>query len=195
MHLLLNQLMQRILKNPTPAIPSTYSKEIRDIVGVSGPSLAWLLAAYGVAGLAAMGLLARPGDRHPKAAIVASLAGLTVVFAVLAVMGLRTPAAGGVVLAGVVAVVAWGATATAMPPMLQSAAMRHSPADPDGASGLYVAAFQIGIMAGSLIGGLLIEHGGKSVMLAASALLVAGALAGVLAGRDLFATAAVSSDE
>jgi len=168
---------------------------IRDIVGVSGPNLAWLLAAYGVAGLAAMGLLARPGDRHPKAAIVGSLAGLTVVFAVLAVMGLRTPAAGGVVLAGVVAVVAWGATATAMPPMLQSAAMRHSPADPDGASGLYVAAFQIGIMAGSLIGGLLIEHGGKSVMLAASALLVAGALAGVLAGRDLFAATAVSSDE
>jgi predicted MFS family arabinose efflux permease len=58
-----------------------------------------------------------------------------------------------------------------------------------------VSAFQIGIMAGSLIGGLLIEHGGKSVMLAASALLVAGALAGVLAGRDLFAATAVSSDE
>ncbi len=168
---------------------------IRDIVGVSGPNLAWLLAAYGVAGLAAMGLLARPGDRHPKAAIVGCLAGLAVVFAVLAALGWHGGPAGGVVLAGVVAVVAWGATATAMPPMLQSAAMRHSPDDPDGASGLYVAAFQIGIMAGSLIGGLLIEHAGQSVMLGASALLVAGALVGVLTGRDLFAASAVTSGE
>ena len=168
---------------------------IRDIVGVSGPSLAWLLAAYGVAGLAAMGLLARPGDRHPKAAIAGCLAGLTVVFSVLAALGWRGGSSGGVVLAGVIAVVAWGATATAMPPMLQSAAMRHSPGDPDSASGLYVAAFQIGIMAGSLIGGLLIEHGGQAVMLSASALLVAAALLGVLAGRNLFAAVAVTSDE
>ena len=168
---------------------------IRDIVGVSGPNLAWLLAAYGVAGLAAMGLLARPGDRHPKAAIAGCLAGLVLVFAVLAALGWHGGAAVGVVLAGVVAVVAWGATATAVPPMLQSAAMRHSPDDPDGASGLYVAAFQVGIMAGSLIGGLLIEHAGQAVMLGASALLVAGALVGVLTGRDLFAAAAVTSQE
>lgn len=168
---------------------------IRDIVGLSGADLAWLLAAYGVAGLGAMGLLARPGDRHPKAAIAGCLAGLAVVFGVLAALGWRGGSAGGVVLAGVIAVVAWGATATAMPPMLQSAAMRHSPADPDGASGLYVAAFQVGIMAGSLLGGLLIEHGGQVAMLVASALLVAGALAGVLTGRDLFAGAAVTRGE
>ncbi len=168
---------------------------IRDVVGVSGSHLAWLLAAYGVAGLAAMGLLARPGDRHPKAAIVGCLVGLAAVFAVLAALDWSGGAAGGVVLAGVVAVVAWGATATAMPPMLQPAAMRHSPDDPDGASGLYVAAFQVGIMAGSLIGGFLFEHAGQSVMLGASALLVVGVLVGVLTGRDLFAAAAVTSQE
>jgi hypothetical protein len=49
-----------------------------------------------------------------------------------------------------VATILRGAAATAMPPLLQSAAMRHCPDDPDGASGLYVAAFQVGIMAGSL---------------------------------------------
>jgi len=168
---------------------------IRDVVGVTGPNLAWLLAAYGVAGLTAMGLLARPGDRHPKAAIVGCLAGLTAVFSLLAALGLSGERTGGVVLAGVVAVVAWGATATAMPPMLQSAAMRHSPDDPDGASGLYVAAFQVGIMAGSLIGGVLIERAGLSLMLAVSALLVAAVLAGVLAGRDLFAAAPATSGE
>jgi predicted MFS family arabinose efflux permease len=117
------------------------------------------------------------------------------VFAVLAALGWSGERAGGVVLAGVIAVVAWGATATAVPPMLQSAAMRHGPDDPDGASGLYVAAFQVGIMAGSLIGGLLIEHAGQSVMLGASAVLVAGALVGVLAGRDLFAVTSVTSVE
>jgi len=162
---------------------------IRDIVGVSGPNLAWLLAAYGIAGLTAMGLLARPGDRNPKSAIAGCLAGLALVFAVLAGLGLAGLSTAPVVLIGVVAVVLWGATATAIPPMLQSAAMRHSPEDPDGASGLYVAAFQIGIMAGSLIGGLLFERTGEAVMLAASALLVAGALTCVLLTRDLFAVA------
>jgi predicted MFS family arabinose efflux permease len=167
---------------------------IRDIVGVSGPNLAWLLAVYGIAGLTAMGLLARPGDRRPKAAIASCLAGLASVFAVLAGLGLAGRSTGPVVLVGVVAVVLWGATATAIPPMLQSAAMRHSPEDPDGASGLYVAAFQIGIMAGSLIGGLLFERTGEAVMLVASALLVAGALTCVLLTRDLFAVSDVTSD-
>lgn len=165
---------------------------IRDIVGVSGPNLAWLLAAYGLAGLAAMGLLARPGDRRPKAAIVGCLAGLALVFAALA--GLGMAGRGGVLTLaiGVVAVVAWGATATAIPPMLQSAAMRHAPEDPDGASGLYVAAFQFGIMAGALIGGVLFEGAGEVPMLAASGLLVAGALICLLLSKDLFATAAAT---
>lgn len=162
---------------------------IRDIVGVGGPKLAWLLAAYGVAGLAAMAFLARPGDRRPKAAVVGCMAGLTLSFAVLAAMGFAGRHSAATLLIGIVAVLAWGATATAIPPMLQSAAMRHCPEDPDGASGLYVAAFQIGIMAGSLMGGFLFEHGGEAAMLTASALLIAGALAGVVARRDLFAAA------
>ena len=169
---------------------------IRDIVGVSGPNLAWLLAAYGLAGLAAMGALARPGDRRPKLAVAGCLAGLMLVFAVLAGLGLG--GGGGTVTTmatGIVAIVAWGATATAMPPMLQSAAMRHCPEDPDGASGLYVAAFQVGIMAGSLIGGLLFEHAGEPVMLIGSAVLVAAALAGLLAGRNLFAAVPATSEK
>jgi predicted MFS family arabinose efflux permease len=162
---------------------------IRDVVGVSGPNLALLLAVYGAAGLTLMGLLARPGDRRPRAAVVGCLTVLTLVFAVLAALGFGAPAGPGALLIGVVAIVAWGATATAVPPMLQSTAMRHAPRDPDGASGLYVASFQVGIMAGSLIGGLLYEHGGEPVMLAASALFIAAVLAGVLGVRGLFGTA------
>ena len=166
---------------------------IRDIVGISGPSLAWLLAVYGIAGLAAMGALARPGDRHPKAAIVGCLAGLSVVFAVLAGLGFGGRNTSATLLVGIVAIVVWGATATAVPPMLQSAAMRHCPQDPDGASGLYVAAFQVGIMAGSLIGGLLFEHGGLPVMLTASALLTAGSLACVAGSRNLFSASSADT--
>lgn len=158
---------------------------IRDVVGVRGANLAWLMAAYGIAGLTAMGLLARSGDRRPRAAIIRGLGGLTLVFAVLAGLAFGGRHTGVTMLLGIVAIGAWGATATAMSPMLQSAAMRTSPQDPDGASGLWVAAFQVGIMAGSLLGGLLFSWGGEAVMLTASALLIASALAGVVAGKQL----------
>ena len=168
---------------------------IRDVVGVTGPNLAWLLAAYGVAGLAGMALLARPGDRHPKATIAACLATLVVIFLVLAALEVSPRLAGAALLAGSVAVIAWGATATAVPPILQSAAMRHSPHDPDGASGLYVASFQVGIMAGSLLGGLLFERGGEAVMLVASAVLVGVSLVCTLSVRDLFAVTSSTSEK
>jgi predicted MFS family arabinose efflux permease len=162
---------------------------IRDVVGVSGPGLAWLLAAYGVAGLVTMGLLARPGDRSPRAAVIGCTAVLAAVLAVLAGIGVGGRVTVVTLVVGVIAVLGWGATATAVPPMLQAAAMRHAPEDPDGASGLYVAAFQVGIMAGSLIGGLLFEHAGEPVMLATSAMLISGVLIAVMVSRDLFASA------
>ena len=160
---------------------------IRDIVGIGGVNLAWLLAAYGVSGLTAMGLLARLGDRRPRAAILGSLAGLCLALTVLARLGVGGSHSTAALLIGVVAVVVWGATATAMAPLLQSAAMRHSPDDPDGASALYVAAFQVGIMTGSVLGGTLFEFAGLTVLLATSALLIAVIAACVAAGRDLLA--------
>lgn len=166
---------------------------IRDIVGVSGANLAWLLAAYGVAGLTAMALLARPGDRRPKAAIVGCMAALTLVFAVLATLGFTARGGTAALVIGVIAIISWGAAATAMPPILQSAAMRHSPEDPDGASGLYVAAFQVGIMSGALLGGMLYERVGEPAILTASALCIGVALVAVLASRDLLAGSGLTS--
>jgi predicted MFS family arabinose efflux permease len=86
---------------------------------------------------------------------------------------------------GTGAIVLWGATATAVSPMLQSAAMRSGADDPDGASGLYVTAFQVGIMAGSLAGGLLYERS-VAMMLTASAGLMGVALVGMTAARRVF---------
>ncbi|WP_431240868.1 MFS transporter [Mycolicibacterium aichiense] len=168
---------------------------IRDVVGVRGAHQAWLLAAYGVAGLTGMALLARPGDRRPKAAVTGCLAASSLAFAALAALGHLGWHTVAVAAAGAAAIVLWGATANAMPPMLQTAAMRHSPQDPDGASGLYVACFQVGIMAGSLTGGLLYQRTGVAAMLTASCVLMLGALACVVVSRGLFADHPATSEK
>lgn len=84
------------------------------------------------------------------------------------------------------ALVVGNPASTALSPMLQAAAMHTAPNDPDGASGVYVTAFQIGIMAGSLAGGLLYEQAGLWAMIASSTVLVLVALGGGLATRGLF---------
>jgi predicted MFS family arabinose efflux permease len=159
---------------------------IRDVVGVHGPSLAWLLVAFGVAGLLSMTVMARPLDRWPHASVVGCLAALATALAVLTSLAFDHPAGLVALVLGVAAIVLWGAASTALPPMLQAAAMRTAPDDPDGASGLYVAGFQVGIMAGSLMGGLLYDHAGLALAIAGSTALVMVALTGVTATRGLF---------
>ena len=160
---------------------------IRDVVGVRGAHLAWLLVAFGIAGLVTMAMLARPLDRWPRAAVVGCLGALAAAFAALTSLAFDHRAGLITLVVGIGAIVLWGAASTALPPMLQAAAMRTAPRDPDGASGLYVAAFQVGIMAGSLSGGLLYERAGLGVMIAASTVLVILALTGVACTRGLFA--------
>lgn len=149
---------------------------VRQVVGVRGPNVAWLLAAYGIAGVLSVALVARPLDRRPKGAIIVCMAGLTAAFVLLSALafGWHNSATTALVV-GTAAIVLWGAMATAVSPMLQSAAMRAGADDPDGASGLYVTAFQVGIMAGSLAGGLLYERS-VAMMLTASAGLMGAAL-------------------
>jgi predicted MFS family arabinose efflux permease len=165
---------------------------IRDVVGLRGPNLAWVLAAYGTAGVIAVGLVARPLDRRPKGAIILCMAGLTAAFVVLTVLAFGGRTAAATALIGTGAIVLWGAMATAVSPMMQSAAMRNGADDPDGASGLYVTAFQVGIMAGSLVGGLLYERS-VALMLTASAALMGVALASAAANRQMLDVAPPSS--
>jgi predicted MFS family arabinose efflux permease len=168
---------------------------IRRVVGVRGPNLAWVLAAYGIAGVLAVGLVARPLDRRPKGAIILCMAGLTAAFVLLTALAFGGHLSALTSLAvGTGAIVLWGATATAVSPMLQSAAMRSGADDPDGASGMYVTAFQVGIMAGSLAGGLLYERS-VAMMLSASAGLTAIALVGFAATRQMFDVAPANSSE
>lgn len=159
---------------------------IEDVVGVPGAPLAWLLAAFGAAGLVAMSMLARPLDHRPKAITGSCMAALSAAFVVLAALAIGGHHSAGTTLVGAAAIVLWGAMAMAVSPMLQSAAMRTAPDDPDGASGLYVTAFQVGITGGSLAGGLLFQWAGTSAMLSASALLVGVAAAGIAVSKRLF---------
>ncbi len=110
----------------------------------------------------------------------------------LAVEHLTGPPA---VVLGAVAVVLWGAASTALPPMLQASAMRTAPEDPDGASGRYVAAFQVGIMGGALIGGGIYDHGGAAATVGAAAALIIVAMCGVAASRGVFTVSCVQGDE
>ena len=165
---------------------------IRDVVGVRGPNLAWVLAAYGAAGVIAVGLVGRSLDRRPKSAVILCMAGLTAAFVVLTALAFGRGPAVATALIGTGAIVLWGAMATAVSPMMQAAAMRNGADDPDGASGLYVTAFQVGIMAGSLAGGLLYERG-VALMLTASAGLMTAALAGMAANRKMLDVAPASS--
>ncbi|MGH3576854.1 MAG: MFS transporter [Mycobacterium sp.] len=158
---------------------------IRDVVGVRGPNLAWLLAAYGVAGLLALPLVAGPSDQRPRAAVISCMGALWVAFVVLTALTFGSAPTVATALIGTAAIALWGATANAVSPMLQAAAMRAGADDPDGASGLYMAAFQIGIMAGSLAGGLLYERS-VPAMLAASVVLIGAGAAGMTARRRLF---------
>ncbi|WP_301150440.1 MFS transporter [Mycobacterium simiae] len=168
---------------------------IRDVVGVRGPNQAWALAAYGVAGLLSVPLIARPLDRRPRGAVILCMGGLTGAFVVLTALALGDrPTFVPTVLIGTAAMVAWGATATAVSPMMQSAAMRHGANDPDGASALYVTAFQVGIMAGSLSGGFLCGHD-VATMLTASAGLMGIALVGIAANKQILDVATTTSPE
>jgi predicted MFS family arabinose efflux permease len=158
---------------------------IRDVVGVHAPQLAWLLAGFGIAGLLTMTAMARPLDRYPKVAVLGCLVAMAVAFAALTALADGRPDVTSIVV-GTAAIVLWGSASTALAPALQAAAMRSAPEDPDGASGLYVTAFQVGIMAGSLSGGLLDEHAGLAALTAASTALVVVALVGVAITRGLF---------
>ncbi len=159
---------------------------VSDVVGVRGPSVGWLLAAYGVAGMAAVALLARPADRLPAPVVFGCLAAIVAAFAALTVLAMVGVTGVAASVAGAVAITAWGAAVLALAPVLQATVIRSSPDDPDGASGLYVAAFQMGIVVGALLGSLLYAVGGMAVVVGTSTVLMAAVLAAVAADRDLF---------
>lgn len=157
---------------------------IRDI-GLGGTKASWVLIGYGVAGLLALAAVGRTMDHRLRAALVGGLGVLCLAVSVLcAISILGTDAVA--TIAGVGAIVVWGASAAVLPPVLQSAAIRTSPQATEQASALYVTAFQGGIVSGSLVGSVVYEHLGVAAILSTTAALFAVTFVGVLARGDAF---------
>lgn len=156
---------------------------IRDTAGLGSRGQAVVLAAYGVTGLVSMAVLAPATDKRPRLAVTVTLTTLCAAFWVL-VCG------GGSV--GVAAILLWGACAAVLPPMLQAAAIRACPQRAEHASAFYVTAFQVGIVGGSLLGGLVYAGRDVRVVVATSAVLFVAALVGTVLGGRAFRTSAAS---
>ncbi len=127
---------------------------IRRDAGLGGLALSAVLLAYGMAGMAGIGIIGRTTDRRPRLAAAACTLTLTLALAILYTLGPGSAAS------TVTAVVAWGAAFTAVPVCLQAAVIRVAPRSVDTASALYVVAFQIGIGGGALAGSMVVDAGG-----------------------------------
>lgn len=139
-----------------------------------------VLLAYGVAGVAGLGLTGWATDRRPRLVAAACATTVAVALAVLSTIGDGSPAF------TVAAIVLWGAAFIAIPVCLQVAVLRVAPQSTDTASALYVVAFQIGIGGGALAGSILVSAGHLAELPVAGAALAAAGTVLVLAARCAF---------
>jgi predicted MFS family arabinose efflux permease len=162
-------------------IPYTYiAVLVRRDAGLTGLALSVVLLAYGVAGIAGIGLTGWLTDRRPRLAAAGCAITLTAALAVMA------SAAHGSAVLTVAAVAAWGAAFTALPVVLQSAVLRVAPRSPDTASALYVVMFQVGIGGGALAGSVLVDSGLPGQLPVTGTVLAAAGTAVLLAARRAF---------
>lgn len=157
-------------------VPYTFFSVIAQPYGFRSWSLAGLQMAFGVAGLLAVALVGRVVDRSPDVALMLTVGGLVVAFSVVAL----EPA----LPVFVIGVILWGAALACVAPAMQTAALRGGPGTQVLASALYVLAFQIGISAGSMLGGA-VHDGAGARWLPLCALVGLVPVAAVLAAQRL----------
>lgn len=133
-------------------IPYTYFALVAQPYGFHSWSLGGLQIAFGGAGLLAVALVGKLIDRSLGVALVLTVTGLVVAFGVIAL----APSAP----VFVPGVIVWGAAMACVAPTMQTAALRGGPGTQVMSSALYVLAFQIGISAGSLLGGVVLDSAG-----------------------------------
>jgi predicted MFS family arabinose efflux permease len=156
----------------------TYIAPVAARAGFGRTSLVLLVfGAATVAGIWMTGLLA---DRHLRSMLCAALALIAV-----AMLGLGLAASIPAVL--LISVAAWGAAFGAAPALLQAALIDASgAAGADIATSMQTTVYNIGIAAGSLAGGLVLDGSGPGTLPWVSITLVAGALATVAGRRSAF---------
>jgi len=144
----------------------------------SGPGDASLvLFVFGAATIAGLGITGALADRHLRSVLLAALA--MIATAMLA-LGLITHNQATLL----TAVALWGAAFGAAPTLLQTALIDASgPVSADVATSMQTTVYNIGIAAGSLAGGVILDHTGAAALPWATALLTTVALAIVAAAR------------
>ncbi|MGI5185414.1 MFS transporter [Dactylosporangium sp. CA-152071] len=122
---------------------------------VHGIDLAWLLLGYGAAAVAASSVAGRFVDRRPRAATAVAAAAFT-----LALTGIWLTPALHLPSVGLGLVVAWGASFAALAVLTSLVALRHTTGPhTDTVNAVSGIAFQLGVVAGSAVGSLIVAAG------------------------------------
>ncbi|MEV4292654.1 MFS transporter [Nonomuraea bangladeshensis] len=176
--------LRTMLRRPVPVVIATtavglaatstvftyLAPALSRITGFAPAAVSALLLVYGVGGLAGGLVAGRLADRSLPATVRGTFAGLAVVLALF-------PFALGWPVAAVAAVLAFGLLTSATTPVLQSLLLRHAGGAPTLAVSVNVCAFNIGIAAGSALGGGLVAADGLRWLGLAAAALALAALA------------------
>jgi DHA1 family inner membrane transport protein len=155
---------------------------LQNIGGFSAGAVAWVLLLYGVSVAAGNLWGGKLADRHGP------IAALKLIFALLAVTLLTLTVTAAFRWLMLATVLVWGAVAFGNVPGLQvyvvQQAQRHTPRAVAVASGLNIAAFNLGIAGGALLGGQIVERAGliHTAWIAALVVAVAFGLT-MLSGR------------
>ncbi|WP_188197424.1 MFS transporter [Nonomuraea sp. SYSU D8015] len=150
----------------------TYLAPLAELSGAVETSV--VLLVFGVGTVAGIWVVGAVIDRWLRAALLV----------VLAMVAAAMPALGGPAWVLLAAVALWGAAFGGVPTLLQAALVNASgPADADVATSMQTTVYNLGIAAGSLTGGVVLEGAGAGALPWTALPLVAGALAVVVAAR------------
>ncbi|GII52945.1 MFS transporter [Planotetraspora thailandica] len=146
---------------------------LQEVSGFAPQALGSLLFVSGIAGVIGTITVGAFLDRRPRGALIVPLATVSGGLLVLYVLGAAQPAAvAGLCLAGL----AYSALATA----IQNRTLQVAPGSTDVASAGTSSAFNVGIAAGSLLGGALLDHVSTHSVALTGAALAAVALVALL---------------
>ncbi len=135
------------------------------LFGLSADAVTTLLLVYGVAGFVGTFL----GGRLVMRSVRGTSALAAVLIACVLIISARL---GGGLIAGVIVAVTWGVAFGLVPVSLTTWMFQATPEEPEAGQALLVSVFQVGISAGALVGGIVVDSSGI-----ASTLLFAGGLA------------------
>jgi MFS transporter, DHA1 family, L-arabinose/isopropyl-beta-D-thiogalactopyranoside export protein len=128
------------------------------VVGVPAPRLPLLLLVFGLAGTAGT-IIAGWVGRQPSAMALVAAIGIVVSQILMMLVGLRPSVAW-------LEMALWGGSISSLIVGLQGWVLKLAPDRADAASALYVAAFNIGIGSGAMLGGLSLDVAGYKAVLA-----------------------------